>query len=190
MKHNNQLNLTSTALLVLRFHATLAQNNQLRSGSLAGRYVLNGIKNDWRSYNQKLWRSITFNKGVSNILWRRKHWWKEKSWLFSQFIQNHENGILHLYKVAHKAIGFSTVYKGFSSTRSEQVAILNDLYIQPSHRRNGYAKKLINNALKTTKSMGVSRLQWLTAEDNKAAQKVYNNIGANQSKWFFYAKET
>jgi len=46
MKHNNQLNLTSTALLVLRFHATLAQNNQLRSGSLAGRYVLNGIKND------------------------------------------------------------------------------------------------------------------------------------------------
>jgi len=122
--------------------------------------------------------------GVENIDEKKNHDF------FSQFIQNHENGILHLYKVAHKAIGFSTVYKGFSSTRSEQVAILNDLYIQPSHRRNGYAKELINNALKTTKSMGVSRLQWLTAEDNKAAQKVYNNIGANQSKWFFYAKET
>ena len=34
---NKQLNLTSTELVGLRFHATLAQTNQLRSGSLAGR---------------------------------------------------------------------------------------------------------------------------------------------------------
>jgi len=36
---NKQLNLTSTALLRLRLNATLAQTNQLRSGSLAGRYM-------------------------------------------------------------------------------------------------------------------------------------------------------
>jgi len=34
---NKQLKPTSTALLVLCFSATLAQNNQLRSGGLAGR---------------------------------------------------------------------------------------------------------------------------------------------------------
>ncbi len=109
---------------------------------------------------------------------------------FSQFTQNHENGILHLYKIAHKAIGFTTVYRGFSSTRSEAVAILNDLYIQPSYRGNGYAKKLIHNALITAKIMGFSRLQWLTADDNKIAQELYNNLGANKSSWLFYAKET
>jgi GNAT superfamily N-acetyltransferase len=109
---------------------------------------------------------------------------------FSQFTQNHENGIIHLYKVAHKTIGFSTIYKGFSSTRSEPVAILNDLYIQPSHRGNGYAKELINNALNTAKLMGFSRLRWLTAENNKPAQNLYNNISANKSSWIFYAKET
>ena len=109
---------------------------------------------------------------------------------FSQFIQNHENGILHLYKVAHKTVGFTTIYKGFSSTRSEAVAILNDLYIQPSYRGNGYAKELINNALKTAKLMGFSRLQWLTADGNETAQKLYNNLGANKSSWLFYAKET
>jgi hypothetical protein len=37
--YNKRLNLTSTALLVLCFSATLAQNNQLRFGSLAERYV-------------------------------------------------------------------------------------------------------------------------------------------------------
>ena len=35
--HNNQLNPTSTALLVLCFSAALAQKNQLRFGVLAGR---------------------------------------------------------------------------------------------------------------------------------------------------------
>ncbi len=103
--------------------------------------------------------------------------------LFSQFTRSHENGIIHLYKIAHKTIGFSTIYKGFSSARSEPVAILNDLYIQPSHRGNGYA-------LNTAKLMGFSRLQWLTAENNKPAQNLYNNIGANKSSWIFYAKET
>lgn len=37
---NKRLKPTSTALLVLCFFATLAQNNQLRSGCLAGRYKL------------------------------------------------------------------------------------------------------------------------------------------------------
>ncbi|MCK5829784.1 MAG: GNAT family N-acetyltransferase [Methylococcales bacterium] len=115
---------------------------------------------------------------------------KKNQAFFSQFIQNHENGILHLYKVAHKAIGFTTIYKGFSSTRSEAVAVLNDLYIQPSHRGNGYARELIDNAINTAKLMGFSRLQWLTAENNEPAQKFYNKIGANKSSWFFYAKET
>jgi len=94
------------------------------------------------------------------------------------------------YKVAHKAIGFTTIYKGFSSTRSEAVAILNDLYIHPSYRGNGYAKELIDNALKTVKSMGFLRLQWLTSNENETAQKLSNNLGANKNSWFFYVKET
>lgn len=42
LEHNKQLNPTSTALLALCFNATLAQNNQHRSGGLAGRYVSGG----------------------------------------------------------------------------------------------------------------------------------------------------
>lgn len=39
---NKAIKLTSFPLLFLRFNATLAQNNQLRSGGLAGRYVSKG----------------------------------------------------------------------------------------------------------------------------------------------------
>ena len=42
--HNKQLNPTSTALIVLCFTATLAQNNQPSSGPLAERYAVRGNK--------------------------------------------------------------------------------------------------------------------------------------------------
>ena len=109
---------------------------------------------------------------------------------FSQFTKNNENGILHLYRLDKDAIGFTIIYKGFSSTKAEVVAILNDLYIQPAYRKKGYATELMDNALDTAKEMGLSRLQWLTAEDNVKAQQLYDSIGAQKSSWFFYAKET
>ncbi len=49
---------------------------------------------------------------------------------------------------------------------------------------------IIDNAINTAKLMGFSRLQWLTAENNESAQKLYNKIDAKKSSWFFYAKET
>jgi GNAT superfamily N-acetyltransferase len=108
---------------------------------------------------------------------------------FSQFINN-DKGVLHLYRCEGKVIGFSTIYNGFSSTRAETVAILNDLYVLHSYRGKGYAKELVNNALNVAKSKGYARLQWLTAQDNDKAQKLYNTLGAIKGSWFFYTKET
>lgn len=109
---------------------------------------------------------------------------------FHQFVKSNENGVLHLLRLDGKAIGFTTIYRGFSSTRAESVAVLNDLYVQPSHQGNGFAKQLIKHALSEAKSMGYSRLQWLTAQDNKKAQKLYDGFDASKSSWFFYAQDT
>jgi GNAT superfamily N-acetyltransferase len=108
---------------------------------------------------------------------------------FSQFIDS-DNGILYLYRCDGEAIGFSTIYNGFSSTRAETVAILNDLYVLPSYRGKGYGKEMVDHAVKVAKSKGYSRLQWLTAQDNDKAQKLYNEVGAIKGSWFFYTKET
>lgn len=109
---------------------------------------------------------------------------------FSQFTQNHDGGILHLYRVGGQAIGFTTVYSGFSSTRAEAVAVLNDVYVQPSYRGKGYASALVANAFELAKARGFSRVQWLTAQDNVSAQHLYDRLGAKKSTWVFYAKET
>jgi len=108
---------------------------------------------------------------------------------FSQFI-NSDQGVLHIYRYNGQAIGFSTIYHGYSSTRAETVAILNDLYVLPDFRGKGYGKQLVDHAIKVAKSRGYSRLQWLTAQDNDKAQKLYNELGAIKGSWFFYTKET
>jgi len=95
---------------------------------------------------------------------------EKNSNFFSQFTnENNDSGSLYLFRRNGQVIGFITIYKGFSSTQAESVAILNDLYIKVDHRGNGFAKKLINHALNTAKSKGYSRLQWLTAHNNKIA---------------------
>jgi len=110
---------------------------------------------------------------------------------FSQFTnENNDSGSLYLYRKNGEVVGFITIYKGFSSTQAESVAIMNDLYITANHRGNGFAKKLISHALEIVKSKGYSRLQWLTAQNNKTAQYLYDELGANKSSWFFYAVKT
>jgi len=109
---------------------------------------------------------------------------------FYQFVNSNENGVLHILKIDNKTIGFTTIYKCFSSARAEEVAVLNDLYVCPSYRGKGFGKKLVNHAIDTVKLLGYRRLQWLTAQDNKVAQKLYDSLDANKSSWFFYTKET
>ena len=109
---------------------------------------------------------------------------------FSKLIDSHNDGVLFIIRVNGNAIGFATIYRGFSSTRAEEVAILNDLYIEPTFRNKGYAKKLISAAITEAKNRGYSRLQWLTARDNKKAQILYDSLGAEKSEWFFYAIKT
>ncbi len=108
---------------------------------------------------------------------------------FSQFI-NSDHGVLHLYRCKGKVIGFSTIYNCFSSTRAETVAVLSDLYVSKDYRGKGYGKELVEHAIEVAKSRGYSRLQWLTAQDNDKAQKLYKTLGAIKGSWFFYTKET
>ena len=107
---------------------------------------------------------------------------------FSQFVNSNENGVLHILRYKEKAIGFTTIYNSFSSSRAETVAVLNDLYVQLQYRGEGFGKMLVNHAIGEAKNRGYSRLQWLTSQDNDAAQKLYDGLDASKSAWFFYAK--
>ena len=106
---------------------------------------------------------------------------------FSQFSENGNDGCLFLFRNSEGvAVAFATVYFTFVSSITAKVGVMNDLYTVPEQRRKGIGKRLINHCLQFTLSKGATRLQWLTAEDNEPAQKLYNSLNTKESTWKIY----
>ena len=63
---------------------------------------------------------------------------------------------------------------------------MNDLYTIQSNRGKGIGRKLINHCLQFAISKGAARLQWLTAEGNIQAQKLYDSLDTKKSTWKVY----
>lgn len=108
---------------------------------------------------------------------------------FGRFIEDNTRGMLFILKHEEKAIGFVTIYFGFSSVRAEEVGILNDLYVLPDYRGEGHGKTLIYHAIETVKNTGINRIQWLTAKNNEIARKTYDSFNANKSEWYVYSMD-
>jgi ribosomal protein S18 acetylase RimI-like enzyme len=77
----------------------------------------------------------------------------------------------------NEAAGFVQLYPTFSSVSLEQLWILNDLYVAPSHRRQGIAKELIEEAKQFASSVGSKGLILETARTNTPAQSLYESLG-------------
>ena len=54
---------------------------------------------------------------------------------FSKFVDGSNDGVLLLLRDNGKVVAFSTLYRGFSSTRAEEVGVLNDLFVLPNYRK-------------------------------------------------------
>ncbi len=106
---------------------------------------------------------------------------------FSQFSESGNNGCLFLYRNDEGvAVAFATVYFSFVSSIPARVGVMNDLYTVSDHRGKGIGKQLTNHCLQFALSKGAARLQWLTAEDNKQAQKLYDSLDTKKSTWHVY----
>lgn len=109
---------------------------------------------------------------------------------FSQFGRDSDFGCQFLFRKSGVAIGFATVYFSFVSSTASKIAILNDLYARPDHRGKGVGRKLIEHARDFASKRGASRLQWLTAPSNEAAQKLYDSLNTTKSTWLVYTYNT
>jgi ribosomal protein S18 acetylase RimI-like enzyme len=67
------------------------------------------------------------------------------------------------------------------------VILLSDLLVVPSHRGRRVGEALINAAVDVARARGAAHVEWLTAIDNRRAQRLYERIpGAERSAWFGY----
>jgi len=85
----------------------------------------------------------------------------------------------------NKALGFVTIYTGFSSVSLGKILILNDLYVLPEGRKKGIGRLLIEKTFELAKNTNAIRIDLETAKDNFNAQKLYENIGFIRDDEFY-----
>jgi ribosomal protein S18 acetylase RimI-like enzyme len=78
---------------------------------------------------------------------------------------------------AREALGFTQLYPMFSSVSARRIWVLNDLFVAPAVRKRGVAHALMDRARDFAKEAGALRLILETAEDNHAAQALYESLG-------------
>ncbi len=85
------------------------------------------------------------------------------------------------------AIGFATIYWTWTTTRGGRLGVMNDLFVAPEARGSGAADALILAARDRAREHGAVELEWMTALDNERAQKVYDRVGGQRSRWLSYS---
>ena len=85
------------------------------------------------------------------------------------------------------AAGFATVFFTLETTVASRLAVMNDLFVAPPARGTGLAERLIERCAALARDGGARSLDWVTAEDNVRAQRVYDRIGAAGGGWKSYS---
>lgn len=86
------------------------------------------------------------------------------------------DSVIFLAKEKDKPIGFTQLYKTFSSVSVQHSWILNDLYVLPELRGQGVGEKLLRRAQEFAVDNGAKGLSLETGNDNPA-QKLYEKLG-------------
>ena len=82
--------------------------------------------------------------------------------------------------------GFTQLYPSFTSTRLNKTWILNDLYVEKSHRGQGISKALISRAKKLVTETKAHGLLLETERDNQVANQLYESTGFQLEPNNFY----
>ncbi len=75
------------------------------------------------------------------------------------------------------AVGFVQLYPSYSSVRMRPIWILNDLYVDMTHRREGVGRMLMDRARRHAEETGAALVVLETGRENEAAAALYREMG-------------
>lgn len=75
-------------------------------------------------------------------------------------------------------IGFALYFNNFSTFLGKPGIYLEDLYVQPDHRGNGFGRKLLAYVAHQAKERNCGRLEWAVLDWNEPAIDFYKRIDA------------
>jgi ribosomal protein S18 acetylase RimI-like enzyme len=83
-------------------------------------------------------------------------------------------------------VGFTQLYRMYSSVRMARTWILNDLFVAENARRGGVARALLDAASNFAKEDGAAGISLETTRDNAPARALYRSAGWNEddTQWY------
>ena len=106
---------------------------------------------------------------------------------FGRFLAPSDHGLLLGAWDGEQPVGFTCLYFTGSSVIAEDIVLLSDLLVVESHRGRRIGAALIEAALQVGRERGAAHVEWLTAVDNRRAQRLYESVtGAERYAWFGY----
>ena len=81
---------------------------------------------------------------------------------------------------AGSVIGYTIAFRTYSTFATAPGIWLEDIYVTPSHRGQGWGKRLLTHLAKQTALRGWSRLDWAVLEWNQGAIEFYEGLGAKR----------
>jgi GNAT superfamily N-acetyltransferase len=109
---------------------------------------------------------------------------------FRRFIAPSDEGLLLGAWVDRRLVGFATIFWTHSSTRADDIGLMNDLFVAEGIRGGGVGRALIRASAEAARAAGKAHLEWFTATDNARAQRLYDSMPeAERSAWLAYEIE-
>lgn len=84
-------------------------------------------------------------------------------------------------------IGFALFFHNFSTFLGRSGIYLEDLFVLPQYRKNGYGKEIFKQLAKIATERGCGRLEWWCLDWNKPSIDFYLSLGAEPMEdWTVY----
>jgi GNAT superfamily N-acetyltransferase len=98
---------------------------------------------------------------------------------------NHGESVIFLAWEGATPVGLTQLFPSFSSVSMARVFLLNDLFVLPSHRRQGVGALLLEAAVQYGRAMRAVRLSLTTNIANVTAQATYEAQGWKRDEAFY-----
>jgi GNAT superfamily N-acetyltransferase len=81
---------------------------------------------------------------------------------------------------ASRAVGFALFFHNYSTFLGRRGLYLEDLFVLPEYRRQGYGASLLRALARIAVDRGCGRFEWAVLEWNEPAIRFYRSLGAEQ----------
>ncbi len=105
-----------------------------------------------------------------------------EEWLFNQ-----QKAEVIFAVIENKEVGFALFFHNFSTFLGRSGIYLEDLFVLPEYRGNGYGKAILKKLAQIAVERGCGRLEWWCIDWNQPSIDFYLSLGAQpMSDWTVY----